>query len=151
MHNWLKYDLRPKTSEEGCECAKQLHRCVQASKLGNHWLVPMCVEVGAPGSNLQTARRVQHLADVCHQLVQMIIYTIQHILKHVCISLLECRIVNRGVHLRLYTRACETARQKRCVDWLVVLEDVITFEIELNVLMFCLSLHLWKLGGMPSL
>ena len=44
----------------------------------------------------------------------------QHISKSVCISLLEGRNVNRGMHIRLYTHACATAMPKRCVDWEVV-------------------------------
>ena len=58
MGNWLRYDMGSKTCEEGCALAKQLHRCVQAPKLGNHWLVPMGVEVGASVANLPNARRV---------------------------------------------------------------------------------------------
>ena len=50
----------------------------------------------------------------------MLIYTIQHIFKNVCISRIEVRTVNRGVHIRLYTFACEFAMPKRCVDWEVV-------------------------------
>ena len=30
-----------------------------------------------------------------------------------------------------------------------VFVDVITFEIEINVIVVCLSLHFWRLGGMP--
>ena len=58
MGNWLRYDMRSNTCEEGCALAKQLHICVQAPKLGNHWLVPMGVEVGASVANLPNARRV---------------------------------------------------------------------------------------------
>ena len=47
-----------KTSEQGLHLPTQLHRCVQAPKLGNHWLVLMIVEVGAPVLNLPTSRRL---------------------------------------------------------------------------------------------
>ena len=107
--------MESKTCEEGCALAKQLHRCVQAPKLGNHWLVLMIVEVGAPVPNLPNSRRVQHLADVCHQLVHMFIYTIQHMFKHGCISLLKCRIVHKGVNTSLYTMHVNLQCQQRCV------------------------------------
>ena len=138
-----------KTSEQGLQLPTQLHRCVQATKLGNHWLVLMIVEVGAPVLNLPTSRRLKHLADVCHQLVQIIIYTIQHISKNGCISSLECRVDNRGMHIRFYTHACETARPKK-VCWLRggVLVDVTIFEIGLDVLVIWLSLDFWRLGVM---
>ena len=98
-----------------CTCKQSSQMC-SSPKLGNHWLVPMGAEVGASVANLQNARRVQHLADVCHQLVHMFIYTIQHISKNVCISLLEGGNVNRGMHIILYTHACVTAMPERCVD-----------------------------------
>ena len=95
---------------------KQSSQMCSSPKLGDHWLVPMGAEVGASVANLQNARRVYHLADVCHQLVHMFIYTIQHISKSVCMSLLQGRTVNRGMHIRLYTHACQIAMPERCVD-----------------------------------
>ena len=81
---------------------------------------------------------------MCHQLVQIIIYTIQHMSKSVCISLLEGRDVKRGMHIRLYTHACETAMPKKGM-----FVDVIIFEIVLNATVFWLRLHFWKLGWIP--
>ena len=50
--------MRLKTYEKRCALANNLHRCVQVPKLGNHWLMPMGVEVGASVANLPNARRL---------------------------------------------------------------------------------------------
>ena len=44
--------MRSKTAEQGLDLPRQLQRCAQSPKLGNHWLVLMIVEVGALVSNL---------------------------------------------------------------------------------------------------
>ena len=68
--------------------------------------------------------------------------------NNVCISLLECRIVNRGMHIRLYTHACATAMPKRCVDWGWCVCGCHHLWNWLECPCVFLSLHLWRLGVM---
>ena len=118
-----------------CTLANKLQWWIQVPKLVNHWLGPMCVEVGASVSNLAHARRVSHLADVCRQLVHMFIYTSQHMFKHGCISFLACRVVHKMFARKIVHHACELAMPKKGVlteRWCV-----------------CGCQHLWKLCWMP--